>query len=167
MRFTTANRILFGLGVATLVAALPHSWAAAATATTTFAVSATVTANCTVSASGLNFGTYSGAVTNGTTTITTTCSNGSAYTIGLDAGTATGATVTTRKMKGPGTNLLGYGLFRDAARSLNWGNTAGTDTVASTGTGAAQSFTVFGQIPASEFAGVGAYTDTITVTLTF
>jgi spore coat protein U-like protein len=126
-----------------------------------------VTANCTISATALAFGSYTGVLNNGASTITATCSNLAPYNIGLDPGTSTGATVTTRKMTGPSSSLLPYSLFRDTGRTLNWGNTIGTDTVASTGTGAAQSFTVFGQIPAGQFVSAGSYSDTITATVTF
>jgi spore coat protein U-like protein len=171
MRLAFPKRALFGLGVATCVATMPLSWAAAATTTTTFTVTALVQTNCSVTADNLNFGGYTGVLLNGTTTLTATCSNGTPFNLGLDAGTATGATVTTRSMQGPnirsGGDLLGYHLFQDASHSINWGNTVGTDTVASTGTGAAQTFTVFGQIPAGQFVAAGAYQDLITVTLTF
>ena len=167
MHFASVKRVLIGLGAAALVAGLPLSWAAAATTTATFTVTATVTTNCTLTANNLNFGTYAGAIVTGTTTLTATCSTGTPYTIGLNAGTSAGASVTTRAMTGPGTDLLHYGLFQDAAHSVNWGDTPGTDTEASTGTGAAQTFTVNGQIPASQFVQPGNYSDTITATLTF
>jgi len=48
-----------------------------------------------------------------------------------------------------------------------WGNTIGTNTVASTGTGAAQSFTVYGRIPSQTTPAPATYTDTITVTVTY
>ncbi len=136
-------------------------------ATTTMAVSTTVQATCTVSATPLAFGTYSGASLNATSTISSTCTNTTAYNIGLSAGTATGATVTNRKMTGPSSSVLGYKLFSDSGRTINWGNTIGTNTVSRTGTGAAQSLTVYGQIPASQYVVPGSYADTVTVTLTY
>jgi spore coat protein U-like protein len=70
-------------------------------------------------------------------------------------------------MSGPGANRLKYSLFSDSARTTNWGDTVGRDTVPATGTGAAQTFRVFGRIPASQPLPPGGYADTITVTLTF
>ncbi len=137
-----------------------------ATANTTFTVNASVVASCTVSATNLSFGNYTLTALNGTSTITTTCTSGSVIKIGLNAGTGTGATVTNRKMTS-GSNTLLYTLYQDSARTVNWGNTPGTDTVNSTGTGAAQNFTVYGMIPANQTAPIGTYTDTITVTVTF
>ena len=100
-------------------------------------------------------------------TVTVTCTNTTPYNVGLSAGLATGATVTTRSMTGPAAALLGYGLFSDAGHITNWGLTIGTDTVTGTANGAAQPITVFGQIPAGEFVAPGAYADTITATVTF
>jgi spore coat protein U-like protein len=149
--------------------------AGAATATTTFLVTATVGANCLTSATGMAFGTYlpgNGNI-NQTSTVSVRCTSGTAFTVGLNAGTFGGATVTTRRMAN-GAAPLAYALYRDAARTLNWGNTAGTDTLAGAGLGLAIAnavpFTVYGQIPdsgANQAATVGAYTDTITVTVTY
>ncbi len=136
-------------------------------ATTSFSVSATVRAACAVSATSLAFGNYAGVSLNATSTITATCTNTTPYNIGLNAGTATGATVTNRSMTGPAAALLHYSLFSDSARTVNWGNTIGTNTVAKTGSGAAQTLTVYGQVPAGQHVTPGSYADTITVTLTY
>ena len=138
-----------------------------ATATTTFAVSATVPATCIVSATPMAFGSYTGVLINTvTSTITVTCTNTTPYNVGLSAGLATGATVTTRKMTS-GANTLGYSLFSDSGRTQNWGVTIGTDTVAGTGNGAAQVLTVYGQVAAGQYVTPATYTDTITATVTY
>jgi spore coat protein U-like protein len=62
---------------------------------------------------------------------------------------------------------VNYSLYSDSGRATNWGNTVGTDTVSSTGTGALQSFTVYGQVPAQTTPAPATYTDTITVTVTY
>lgn len=136
-------------------------------ATTSFTITATVQARCAVTATDLAFGNYSGALLNGTSTITATCTKTTAYNVGLNAGTGTGATVTNRKMTGPSSATLNYSLFRNTTRTLNWGNTVGTDTVAGTGSGAAQTLTVYGSVPAAQYVRPGSYSDTITVTLTY
>jgi spore coat protein U-like protein len=141
----------------------------AATQTTTFTVTATVAAACTISATSLAFGAYVPTATlptDGTSTVTTTCTLAAPYNIGLNKGIGAGATVAARNMTS-GANLLTYSLYRDAAHLLVWGETIGTDTVALVGTGLAQNTTVFGQIPALQNASVGSYTDTITATVTF
>ena len=80
-----------------------------------------------------------------TSTTTVTCTNTTPYNVGFNAGTAPGATVTTRKMTGPGGALLAYALYQDAAHTINWGNTIGTDTETGTGNGSGQTLTVYGQ----------------------
>jgi spore coat protein U-like protein len=143
--------------------------ASAATTTTTFTVSATVTNNCTVSATNHAFGAYTPSAvppTDATSTLTVNCTVGAGYNVGLDAGTGSGATVTTRKMTS-GANTLNYSLYQDALRSTVWGNTVGTDTVAGIGTGLNVGHTVYGRIPASQNVAAGSYSDTITVTVTF
>lgn len=138
--------------------------------TTTFQVTATVNASCTVGASTHAFGVHSSAsTTNATSTVTATCTPTTPYELKLDAGTGAGATLAVRKMTG-GVNgdLLNYALYRDAARTEIWGDgTASTFTVSGTGDGTAQASTVYGQIPASQNIAPDAYTDTITVTLTY
>ena len=136
-------------------------------ATTSFAITAVVQAECTTSATALAFGTYSGVLINSTSAISVTCTKTTAYNVGLNAGTASGATVTNRSMTGPGGALLGYKLFRDSNRTLNWGNSAGTDTAAGTGSGTVQSLTVYGQMPAGHYSMPGSYADTITATITY
>jgi spore coat protein U-like protein len=138
-----------------------------AIATAQFSVTATAAASCQISAGALGFGNYSGLLINASSTVMVTCASGTTYNVGLNAGTATGATVSTRKMTGPALATLDYTLFRDSARTMNWGVTVGTDTVSGTGNGAAQPITVFGRLPAGQSPNPGSYTDTITATLTF
>ncbi len=130
-------------------------------------IQTSIPASCTLSATSLNFGAVSGAVTNLTSTVTARCTNTTAYTIGLNAGAGAGASVTSRKMTGPGGATLAYSLFRDGARTLNWGNTAGVSTLAGTGNGGAQVLTVYGQLPAQATPGPGTYSDTIVATVTY
>ncbi len=145
--------------------------AMAATSTTSFGVSATVEDSCSVSASALGFGSIdpiANVDTDATTTIDVTCSNTTSYDVGLDAGETTDATVTARQMTDTSSNTLDYSLYSDSGRTTNWGNTVGTDTVAGTGNGTAQTLTVYGRVPSGQqTATVGSYTDTITVTVTY
>ena len=140
-----------------------------ATTTTTFTVQMTITASCTIiSAATLNFGSQ-GVLTGNvdqTSTMQVQCTNTTPYNIGLNAGTGSGATVTTRKMTNAG-NTINYSLYTNAGRTTVWGNTVGTDTVAATGNGASQSYTVYGRVPAQTTPAPATYTDTITVTVTY
>lgn len=137
------------------------------TASTTFSVTSTVLSACTISASALAFGTYSGILINSTSSVSVTCTKTTTYNVGLSAGLATGATVTNRRMTGPLSTLLGYKLFSNSGLSTNWGNTVGTDTLAGTGNGALQPLPVYGQVSAGQYVRPGSYTDTITATITY
>ncbi len=160
------NTVLLTLFAAVVALILVPASAFAAVATTTFNVTATVQATCLVNATSLAFGTYSGAQLDGASTVNVTCTNTTPYTVGLDAGTFAGATVTTRRMTGPAAAPLSYSLYSDAGRTTNWGNTTGS-WVAGTGNGSAQGISVYGRISAAQYATPGAYTDTITVTVTY
>ena len=140
------------------------------TATTTFRVTAKVQAVCAITASDLAFGNYSsqtGSPLLGTTLLRATCTPGTTYNVGLNAGTSAGATVNQRKMVATGAQVLNYQLYKDSSRSAIWGNTVGTDTVTGTGTGLALDHTVYGSIPAAQVVPAGDYADTITVTIAY
>ena len=143
-----------------LVAALGMAAGAtqAQTASTTFQVKADVIGACTVSASDLVFGNYSAIAGNvdNSSTITITCSNGKSWTLAI--GNANNA---ARTMAGPGANTLNYGLYSDNARGIAFPSITGT------GTGLAQTTTVFGRIPGAQFVPVGAYADTVNVAVTY
>lgn len=161
----TALKTLLGVGLLTSGFAV-H----AATQTTSFNVTASVVSACSVSAANLAFGNYdplAATNTDGTTTITVTCSLLAPYNLGVSAGSY-GTGVSARKMQiGSGTDTLNYSLFRDALRTLNWGVTIGTDTLSGVGTGLAVPTLVYGRIPSAQNAPVGSYSDTVTVTVTY
>jgi spore coat protein U-like protein len=131
-----------------------------------FSITATVVPSCTITANTLSFGAYTGTAASATSTLSVKCSNGTPYNVGLDPGQASGATVTTRKMV-KGSKTLNYSLFSDSGRTTNWGITVGTDTVAGTGTGLAQTLTVYGQVPGGQKPAAGSYADTVTATITY
>jgi spore coat protein U-like protein len=144
----------------------------AAQGTTTFGVSATVTASCTISGTALDFGSFNTLAgdIDSSSTLTATCSDGAPYTIGLSAGTTAGAAVTTRKLAHGVTpaNTLNYNLSPVSSGGINWDLIGGTTTKAGTGNGAGQLITVFGRIPAGQTSAImGAYSDTITATIDF
>ena len=163
MKLSNAVKCILPAAIFGFVAlGLTPTSAFASTATVNVAVTATVQTNCTITTSPMAFGTYTGAAASTTATLTVTCTNTTPYTVALNAGTATGATVTNRSMTGTGSALLGYALYSDAARSVNFVTTASI-----TGNGAAQPITVYGQIPAAEYVAPGAYADTITATVSY
>jgi spore coat protein U-like protein len=143
--------------------------ARATTTTAPMVVQMTITASCTISsASTLNFGS-SGVIAadvDQTSTVQVQCTNTTPYNIGLDAGTGSGATVAARKMTN-GAATITYSLYSDSGRTTVWGSTIGTNTVSATGTGSAQSFTVYGRVPAQATPAPAVYTDTVSVTVTY
>ena len=141
-------------------------------ATTTINVSATVSAYCSVTADNIIFGTYTGAEIDSQSNIHVTCSSTSPYTVALDAGTTTNATVLTRQLRagGTGPGVLAYGLFRDSARSLNWGVTTGgttPDVASGNGTGSDQDIPVYSKLLAGTIPAPGSYSDVVTVSVAY
>lgn len=141
------------------------------TRTASFAVSATVVANCTISAAPLAFGSYDPVVANasaaldGSSTVTITCTRGSTSTVGLDAGTNASGSV--RRLSN-GTQFLTYELYKEAARTNVWGGTGtGLQNPGAAPSNAARPLTVHGRVTPGQDVAVGAYTDTIVATITF
>jgi len=144
--------------------------AMAGSATASMGISATVLSACIVTSNSMAFGIYnptSATATDATSTFDVTCTAGTSYSVGLNAGTKAGATVSTRQMTSGG-NALSYSLYSDSSRSTNWGNTPGTDTPSQTTAGVLPStFTVYGRIPAQQNVQAGSYSDTVTVTVSY
>lgn len=137
----------------------------AATATTTFQVTATVAESCKVTAGNLDFGAYdplSATARDGSSVIKATCTKGTDYTIGLDQGNNTSGTV--RRMANGG-EFLSYELYSDSGRTTAWSNSTVVSTAAATG--GEESYTVYGKIPPAQFVTAGSYADTVTVTVTY
>ena len=138
--------------------------------TATFTVTATIVPNCTISAGALAFGNYDPTVqrTNANASLTVTCTNTTTYNVGLDGGTGSQYNGGyTRYMTGPGGAEIPYHFFSNSNLTTEWGNTVGTDTVAGTGTGSAQTLTVYGTMYSSHYVTPGSYTDTVTATITY
>ncbi|AXF20183.1 hypothetical protein CUJ89_06480 [Burkholderia pyrrocinia] len=134
-----------------------------------FTATANVVNNCNISATNVSFGTasvLSGALA-ATGSITAQCTNGDAWKIALNGGSA--GSVTARRMqRSGGGGTIGYGLYTDAARSIAWGDgTGGSSTVTGVGTGTSQVVTVYGAVPAQTTPAPGNYSDTITATISF
>lgn len=120
-------------------------------------------AACTVSSTGIGFGTYdvfSALNDDITGTVTIRCRPVAAYALSLSPGSGSYA---SRAMTS-GLYTLNYNLFLDPTRLTIWGDgSAGTGTVS----GNARDATHNGRIPALQNAQVGSYTDTIIITITF
>lgn len=135
-------------------------------------VTATVVANCTISATNLEFGNYDPIVANASSgadvdsdfTLSTTCTKDAGITTSINNGDNFNAG--TRRMEGGdngGGSFLAYSLFRTNYSTV-WTNLVGA------GTGAQVDTTVLGRIPKGQDATtlkVGDYTDTLTVAVDF
>jgi|Deesub1362B_J571_1020462.scaffolds.fasta_scaffold00036_40 spore coat protein U-like protein len=136
----------------------------------------------TVSATDLNFGTLSlTGPTNAEATITVNAPNGTPYQIGIDGGLNLYNCSNSRCMTGLDQyNIVSYQvlyeLYTDAARTTVWGDsctsspTYGTYSCAGpfTGTGADQTYTVYGQAQqALDLTEVVDLDDTVTITVVY
>ena len=132
--------------------------------TANIAVTATSLSSCTIVATPLAFGNYAQTLTTASATLAVVCTATSPYTIGLNAGTTTGATQSARLLYNTvaGTSLA-YSLYTDAGHSTPWT----TNTVAGTGNGLTQTVNVYGTIAAGLQAAPGAYSDLVTATLAY
>ena len=161
------RRIL--LGVAAITGFAIAGAAQAQTATGNLTVSASVPESCSVNSPTLSFGSITdlSVATNATATLNVTCTFGLAYTVGLDNGANYASS--TRNMIDSG-HLLAYELHRTSAAGPNWGDAVVGDRESGTGNGgSADSFTIYGVVPAqinSGWAGT-AYTDTVGITVYF
>jgi spore coat protein U-like protein len=136
--------------------------------TASFTVTATNATNCSVSVSNLNFGSAGvlRVALDATSTITVTCTNAAAYTVALDGGQSGAANPTQRKMSQASATIT-YGLYQDASRATPWGDSVGVNTMAGTGSGLAQTFTVYGRVPVQNTPAPGTYGDTVVLTISY
>ena len=169
--FTLKNtqRALLAAG---LIAATTGAFASS-TVTTSFQVQANVNAQCSITAVNLTFPAVDplSSQTDGATTVSVKCTKNSPYTVGLNAGTTTGATIAQRLMAN-GADTIQYNLYTDAGRTTVWGNSAVAPTWVSgtgAGMGTAQVLNVYGRVAGGQAnLAVGLFTEpTITVTVTY
>jgi spore coat protein U-like protein len=159
--------------VAATIAFLVGGTAFAGTDTSQFQVTATVGANCTITAAALDFQAYDPVGTNATSpldqtgSVTVSCTKGASIWVGLDAGLygAVGS-FGTRAMYNS-TDHLGYELYSDSGRSTVWGDTSGTGASWTSPGMAAHAMTIYGRIGAGQDVSTGSYADTITATVNF
>ena len=152
-------------------ALLAPSAAFADSTSSTLTVEANVTANCTVSAGSVNFGTVnpiSGSNDDASGTFSVACTSGTGWTATAGVGSGSGASFAARRMTS-GTNLLNYNLYTSSGYATVWGDGTGTTgTITGTGNGSAQSTTVYGRVASGQTSvPPGSYTDSVSVTITY
>ena len=123
---------------------------------------------CSVNASTLNFGSAGvlRTVLDASSSITVTCTNAAPYTVALGGGLSGAANPAQRKMSQAGQTIT-YGLYQDASRAVPWGDSVGVNTVAGTGSGLAQTLTVYGRVPAQNTPPPATYSDTVVMTISY
>jgi spore coat protein U-like protein len=148
--------VLAGAALLVLLAAIP------ARALTCTAVSTTSVA----------FGAYDGRAggpVDGQGGVDVTCDASVAFDIALNPGLHSSTFAPRRMGHATKSYLLDYNLFLDPARTQVWGDgTNATFTQSGHGNGAAQNYTIYGRIPGLQTGvGVGDYSDSVTVTVTY
>jgi spore coat protein U-like protein len=146
--------------VFTLIAVAPAAFAATQGGTLT--VTAGVSANCTIGAATLAFGTYDPVVTNATadldkeTTMSVSCTKG----VNAHITAAAGGTI-----NGGAGNNLNYLLFSNSLRTTDF---TGTGFAMSFAAGkAAQDLTIYGRIAGGQDVSAASFTGQTTVTVNF
>jgi spore coat protein U-like protein len=136
--------------------------------TAPFSVTATNATNCLVSVSALNFGSTGvlSAAHDAASSISVTCTNAAPYTVALDGGLSSATNPAQRKMS-QASEQVSYGLYQDASRAVPWGDLVGVNTRAGTGSGLAQTLTVYGRVPAQTTPSPGTYSDTVVMTVSY
>jgi len=127
---------------------------------------------CTVSAVGVNFGSYeplSSTDSTSTGTITIYCDADYAVTVLIGPSPTSGGFNPRRMMNASGPDLLSYNLYTTGSMSAIWGDgTGGTSTVQRqvlkrTNT----DLIVYGRAPAGQDVAVGQYSEALLVTINF
>ncbi|WP_230206626.1 spore coat U domain-containing protein [Novosphingobium sp. Gsoil 351] len=137
-------------------------------------VSVNVINSCTVAATPMSFGAptaIGGSDIDTSSSISLVCTNGATYDVALDMGlnAASGQRYLSNGAVTP--TKIPYNIYSNAGRTTAWGSNSGIggNTVAgAAGTSGLVSLIAYGRIPSSATSvGAGAYTDTVTVTVTF
>ena len=125
--------------------------------------------SCSVSTSGVAFSPYdtvSKAAVDEIGTITVTCTGSGTESLNLTLTGGSTNSCSPRQMRS-GNAALAYQIFRDSGRTANWcegGNRLDISFNFTTPT-ITQSYTMYGRIASGQNPALGAYTDTLTVTL--
>jgi spore coat protein U-like protein len=162
--------VLAGLAVVAAIAA--ESRLSGQSSSASLTVTANVSKNCTITTSPVNFGAYDPVAANatapldGTGILTVTCTKGAMAHVGLSPGS--NAQGSTRRMQQSATSFLTYEIYKDAGRTIVWGNDIGSNLdIGPAPNRNPRTFTAYGRVPQAQDATVGSYTDTVVATVNF
>lgn len=133
-------------------------------------VTVSVTADCRIAVSDLNFGSYDALAQNsdrpldGAADVTMRCTRSSRAAIVIDYGRQPSG---GKRGLGMGAQQVAYQLYRDSARTQVWGDGGDALQFVSDSARAPQQFTVYGRIPPGQEVDPGVYTDVVTATVQF
>ena len=135
--------------------------------------------SCGVTTTNVAFGSYSPLAfgnTDSTGSVKVSCGGVAGLLIPFNIGISAGysGSYATRRLKS-GANLLAYNLYTDASYTTVWGDGSSASQLVNAsvtldvlGLSPTQTFYVYGRIPGRQLTAVpGAYSDTISVTLTY
>lgn len=147
----------------------PHPFRRLLTAAFGFAAAtaapSSIAATCNLQVQGVNFGSYdfqSSQNLDSVGHVIVTCDASTSYSIALGPGTGT---YDTRLLQN-GSHQLAYNLYTDVIHSTVWGDGSGNSDLIN-GSGTDADYPVYGSMPAGQNPYVGAYSDVVTVVLTF
>jgi spore coat protein U-like protein len=127
-------------------------------------------AQCSISTTPVNFGTYNvfaTSATDSTATITYNCNGGARFIL---ITISRGDSPTFARHMTKGTEQLPYNLYRNATRTIVWGDgTGGSSLYLDTDPPNHQNISVpvYGRVRPGQDVSAGAYTDTVTVTINY
>jgi spore coat protein U-like protein len=133
--------------------------------------SRTVASSCTFSiAESLDFGAYDDdSVTSAysTATFNLKCTRaGTTAVVSAGPSTTTGS-MSDRRLDGPGDSVLRYQVYTNASRTVIWGDgSQDTQQMSVPQSGSSWSFTVYAEVFPHQVGEVGAYTDSLVITVT-
>jgi len=122
--------------------------------------------SCSIAPATLNFGNVVPDMSNSTDATSNAgvaCTNTTPYTVAFSGGTA--APLGLRNMvRSGGSDTLTYQVYSNPARTTAL---VGATTLAATGTGASQSFSLYGRVFPAQYPPAGSYADALTMTITY
>ena len=140
----------------------------AAVATSTLTVTANVQPTCVISNATLAFGeylpvtTHANADLDGATTVSVTCTNGTAAKIYSSTPVLSRVIANTNDV-----HTLTYKLYTDSNRQTELGTTDAAGTISVTGTGVAQPIDLYGKVIKNQQVTVGNYTGIANLTISY